>query len=422
MFNETDYALLDLFSKYYRFMHGYASLLVCLVGIALNFFNIIVLTRKHMLSSTNAILTALAISDFITMLVYIPTAVKFYCILGTNLNQSPNCSPAGYDYFWTVYALFFVNFTVTMHSISIWLTVLLAFFRYIYICHNKTGKKLCTKRNTIIAIAITYAFSIFLCMPSYFVSKIIEINNSNQSNSSKRKIYNISKSDIDRQTNGLIFRITFFIQAFCVKLIPCILIIVLSSLLLRAIRIANKNHKLLINNERKIHENDRSREHYRTNIMLVLVCFFFFVTEFPQGVLALLSIIFESANFHSNVYMRLGDVMDILALINNAVNFILYCRMSYIFRQTFKNVFCLLKANFDLNDLSKIYKFNRENGEKSLLKPQHPLDRIQSCPVLNECVISLNENRIAWKTNSCDNSLQLAACKKKIHSSLINLY
>ena len=344
---EEEYASLDSFSEWYRSLHGYASLVVCLLGIALNFFNIIVLTRKHMLSSTNAILTALAISDFITMLVYIPTSLKFYCILEYSKNATVDCNEADtsrFDFFWTNYALFYINVTVTMHSFSIWLTVLLAFFRYAYICHNKLGKKLCTRRNTNIAIAITFFLCLLLCFPGYIVSKIEEVNLNDtkigEASQNGKKLYQITSSDINRRTNDLIFRITFTIQSFCVKLIPCFLLIILSSLLVRAIHVANENNKRLMALGRKTKESERSKEHNRTNIMLVLVCFLFFITEFPQGVLAFLSIVLESRNFHSNVYMKLGDIMDILALINNAVNFILYCLMSHIFRETFRDIFC----------------------------------------------------------------------------------
>jgi hypothetical protein len=361
MNNSSDlspFSSLDLFSTWYRSIHGYASLIVCLLGIALNFFNIIVLTRKHMISSTNSILTALAISDFITMLVYIPTSLKFYCVLEYNQDASKNCNEADtseFDFFWTAYALFYVNVTVTMHSFSIWLTVLLAFFRYIYICHNKLGKKMCTMKNTNIAIVLTYLFCIFLCTPSFLVSKIQEVPLTNLTNESSvktqgKKLYRITSSDINSKTNDLIFRITFFIQAFCVKLIPCLLLIILSSLLVHSIHVANENNKRLMALGRKTRESEKSKEHNRTNIMLVLVCFLFFITEFPQGVLAFLSIIFESTNFHSNVYMKLGDVMDIIALINNAVNFILYCLMSHIFRETFKNIFCKSSCSKRLND------------------------------------------------------------------------
>ena len=335
MFNET---LLDSFSLWYRPVHGYTSLIICMLGIALNFFNIIVLTRRHMISSTNSILTAIAIADFLTMFVYIPTSLKFYCILETNYIEASNCR-RGFvtkcNYFWTLYALFFVNFTVTMHSISIWLTVLLAFFRYVYICRNKIGKKLCTQQNTTIAIVVTIFLCIIFCVPSYFVSKIVQIE------SDSTTYYQIRQSDIDQRTNGLIFRITFFSQAFCVKLIPCILLIILSSLLVRSIHIANRKNLRLMTFLNRRRPSDKSKEHSRTNKMLVLVCFIFFLTEFPQGILAIMSIIYESNDFHSKVYMKLGDVMDIISLTNNAINFILYCLMNPIFRQTFKTIICM---------------------------------------------------------------------------------
>ena len=77
------------------------------------------------------------------------------------------------------------------------------------------------------------------------------------------------------------------------------------------------------------------------------------MTEFPQGILAIFSIIFEESNFHHNVYMKLGDLMDIFALINNSINFVLYCSMSRTFRKTFKkvliNMFC---NNYFIKDSS----------------------------------------------------------------------
>ena len=324
---------LDSFSQTYESIHGYLSLVICLLGIALNFFNIIVLTRKHMISSTNAILTTLAVSDFIAMFVYIPAAIKFYSII-----ESKNCGEN--SLFWTAYALFYVNVSVTMHSISIWLTILLAFFRYVYICHNELGKRLCTMKNTNISIIITTAICIFMCLPSYLLSKIIQVDCIDNSTNITINTYNIIQSDIDKISNGFVFRITFFIQAFCVKLIPCFLLIILSTLLVYSVRVANRNNNKLLELGRNKRENERSKEYNRTNIMLILVCFLFFITEFPQGVLAFLSIIFESKNFHEEVYMKLGDVMDLLAIINSATNFILYCLMSNVFRNTFKMIFC----------------------------------------------------------------------------------
>jgi len=56
-----------------------------------------------------------------------------------------------------------------------------------------------------------------------------------------------------------------------------------------------------------------------------------------QGVLALVSGL-EPIYFEM-LYVPIGDVMDIAALVNNAVNFVLYCAMSRQFRQTFLELF-----------------------------------------------------------------------------------
>lgn len=83
----------------------------------------------------------------------------------------------------------------------------------------------------------------------------------------------------------------------------------------------------------------RDRKTNRTTRMLLVVVVLFLVTEFPQGVINLLSGVLD--HFVGEVYMALGDLLDILALINNGINFILYCTMSKQFRDTFVHCFRL---------------------------------------------------------------------------------
>jgi len=71
--------------------------------------------------------------------------------------------------------------------------------------------------------------------------------------------------------------------------------------------------------------------------MLLAVVGLFQLTELPQGVLTLCSIFIP--NFFFDVYWPLGDVLDIAALLNNAINFVLYCTMSRQFRETFVEIF-----------------------------------------------------------------------------------
>ena len=100
--------------------------------------------------------------------------------------------------------------------------------------------------------------------------------------------------------------------------------------------IADKKRRRL-KSQGKRAESERASEHNRTTAMLVAVVLCFVIAELPQGTLAFLSGV--DTDIFMNVYVPLGDVWDIIVLINSAVNFILYCIMSRQFRKTFKDVF-----------------------------------------------------------------------------------
>ena len=72
--------------------------------------------------------------------------------------------------------------------------------------------------------------------------------------------------------------------------------------------------------------------------MLVAVLLLFLITEFPQGIFGLLNVIL-GRRFFRTCYHLFGEVMDILALLNSAINFILYCSMGRQFLTTFALLF-----------------------------------------------------------------------------------
>lgn len=74
-----------------------------------------------------------------------------------------------------------------------------------------------------------------------------------------------------------------------------------------------------------------------TTKLLIAVMIVFLICEFPAGILAALCAILGQ-DFFENVYEPTGILMDLLALINSSVNFILYCFMSTQFRVTFYRV------------------------------------------------------------------------------------
>jgi hypothetical protein len=67
-------------------------------------------------------------------------------------------------------------------------------------------------------------------------------------------------------------------------------------------------------------------------LLLTILCVFL-ITEFPQGVLSMLSAIYTN-DIHNIIYFLCGDVLDLLSLINSAVNFLFYILMSSRFVST----------------------------------------------------------------------------------------
>jgi len=78
--------------------------------------------------------------------------------------------------------------------------------------------------------------------------------------------------------------------------------------------------------------------------------------------------------FH-NVYTPLGDVWDILVLINSSVNFLLYCTMSRLFRGTF---WALFVAPLCGRCCPAEYQDGRDHPQPSTCRT--PIKRVESAP------------------------------------------
>lgn len=140
-------------------------------------------------SPTNAILTGMAVSDLLVIASYIPYVIHNYIRTEISPEQM-------YNYGWAVFTLFHAHNTVLFHTISIWLTVLLAVWRYITVrwvsrenfrkplgIHSKDSHRLedfliekyfCLQKQKIQSF-LSFILKIRFSFPSYFFSTIKEI-------------------------------------------------------------------------------------------------------------------------------------------------------------------------------------------------------------------------------------------------------
>ncbi|XP_011496252.1 PREDICTED: uncharacterized protein LOC105360925 isoform X2 [Ceratosolen solmsi marchali] len=275
----------------------------------------------------------LAAADVLVMLEYVPFAVYEYIVLPERRL---------FPYGWAVFVLFHMHFSQLLHTISIGLTLTLAVWRYIVVRFPQCSRIWCTSIRCRVALVSSLLTAVLACAPSYFVFEIRE--QMLFENNGQELLYHVdaSKSLSSNDANGQVFlyRLNFWLLGVLVKLLPCIVLTVISCRLIQALYKAKARRRLLrpIDGQELPNVGGTERRADRTTRMLVAVLLLFLITEIPQGVLGLLSALLGDCFFRS-CYHSLGEIMDILALFNGSVNFILYCSMSRQFRMTFGRLF-----------------------------------------------------------------------------------
>ncbi|XP_076387492.1 G-protein coupled receptor dmsr-1 [Megachile rotundata] len=346
---------LSSFHSHYSQLHGWISLFVCIFGSIANILNILVLTRREMRSPTNIILTGLAVADLLVMIDYIPYAFHLYLYRRSRRDT--------FTYGWTIFVLFHSNFAQVCHTISICLTLILAVWRYVAVARPQQNREWCSYRRTIFAIFIAYVFCPVLCVPLYITTEVkeqVEILDSNGMSVSNRN-QSLIDSPLENTTNVTLYfvrlsetaknhdilkELNFWIYSVVIKLFPCVVLTIVSLKLLQVLLEAKRRRRKLTNIQEENSERKKScrrvekeRQTDRTTMMLLAVLLLFLLTELPQGILGLFSVLL-GPGFFWTCYLMLGDVIDMLTLVNSAINFILYCTMSRQFRKTFNELFC----------------------------------------------------------------------------------
>ncbi|XP_018017295.1 G-protein coupled receptor dmsr-1 [Hyalella azteca] len=317
------------FRESYGAIHGYLALCICIIGSITNLLNVIILTRKEMINSTNTILTGLAVVDLMILVEYIGFAYSY-------VRGKENFV---HSYSHAAYVLFHAHFTQIAHTISICLAITLAVWRYIAICTPHLNLILCTLPRSRLAVALAYTISILITLPNCFLYSI----RATISQSDNRTQYFVMLSE-STEAHVTFRRCYLPVYGFLIKLLPCVLLSFFILKIIRAMNIAKERKANLFkmsstppSNDsenavaRKIPHMEKLTE--KTTRMLLAVLFMFLVVELPQSVLTLLTAL-HGDQFFEKCYMEWGDLMDLMALINSAANFFLYYIMSQQFRLT----------------------------------------------------------------------------------------
>lgn len=280
---------------------------ICIPGILANMITLIVLSKKNMLTSTNAFLSALAVSDSVKLFNDI---IYFSVTLLSKTHKKEANIAFGHIY---PYAHFIFNMSA---CISSWLTVAVAAERYIMVCHPARAKTTCTRSRAIATSAIIYFVMTCVAIPSAIRYKTIQtLDNTNAT------VYNVEITPLWQ--NETFASAYSWMMNFLRCNIPLLILITLNA--------------CIINSIRKSRANKRNNARHRVTIMMIVVIMTFMICITPDAVMT-----FFNYGYHEEDYLVKGirEYSDTLLALNAAVNFIIYCLFSRTFMKNFVALFC----------------------------------------------------------------------------------
>lgn len=333
------------FQRWYQPIHGYVCVLICVFGIFTNFVHVAVLSRPNMRNSAvNCILTAVAVCDIGTMASYLVYIIHFV------LRRNNSCTPT-FTHSWLQFLLYHVVLSITLHTTSLWLAVAMAFIRRMTLRVTALNSQWQRPKFAWKLCFIIYAIVLILCVPNLLVHEIARVEGHSWKPGKTCKgfpanysepVYTFMVSHAATINNCRLFKWNIWMIGILFKIIPCILLIFLSFGLVSKIRDAEKHRRKLTSvpsnastDSKPLKKKNGTPD--RTTLMLVVILLVFLITEFPQGIISILCAIFTT-DVHKYLYFYIGDVLDLLSLVNSSVNFVLYCVMSSRYRQTFWEV------------------------------------------------------------------------------------
>lgn len=285
------------------------------------------LTRKELRTHINQILAALAVSDFVVMLVYVPYALDYAFMLNSRWQRL--------TYSYAHYIFMYAMLSQTAHTISIFLTIILALWRYVSVCHP--NHKNAVMRRTLLAILTSYVLAPLISLPYFFSLGITseeiyiyshnmtEIRSGNFSQLDVPTSGEIGEGGIMKFTKSYVHSSKFaqrhnalflWVYSVIIKLLPCIALTYFSLQLIRALYEAKKRkEKLTGSGNVSVKLMTKKKQADRTTRMLIAVLLLFLITEFPQGIMGLFSALLHH-HFYTFCYQKLGK----LYILRNSIN------------------------------------------------------------------------------------------------------
>ena len=304
----------------------YTRVILCisLCGIFGNLINLMVLTSKSMMKSMERMemsvhigLVSLAVSDMLYCICVLPRSFFFH-------SKNFDYRSLSFEIIYEAYGNAVINIFAMS---STWLTVSMAFSRYLAICHPLKARIMIGRRFARISTAVVYILSLLFNIPRFLEYSIAKPNDR-----SYFVTFGPMHSKINR-TGDVTYTWCYFI--LCIFL-PFTVLAFCNIFLIKEVRNAPKRI------ERRISSRIESKQMKKDGISLLtltltLIVLFYILLVTPAEVNKFIG---DQINLKPSSYNLSIAITNTMESINFSFNFILYCAVNSDFRKVMKQVIC----------------------------------------------------------------------------------
>ncbi|KAK6167834.1 hypothetical protein SNE40_021772 [Patella caerulea] len=305
---------------------------VAAIGLLGNSLNVLVLRHPFMKGiSTNFYLFVLCLADITYLILTL-------CLSFKHCSDSDQHVSA---FYFIVYAR---PLTDLAGNVAVWITVVFTIERYIGVKHPLKGKIWCTVKKAKVISFLTFILCLGNTFPEFFEMKIVTTKNGN---------HECKYTTFSQHSSYQIGYYWWFVTIF--TFIPCCVLFVCNSLLIKTLLEAKRKRLTLILSDRSRSKPSlkRKMEQHKVTLMLVTIVILFLLCQLPWTILLLYRTYLSEHNMPEpiNDIRIAGNICNLLVQLNASVNFYLYSFFSRKFRKTICRIFFSPKFESDTSIL-----------------------------------------------------------------------
>lgn len=325
---------------------GYITPVLCVVVLVTNVLFVTVFSKLKMNSPTHFVLRCIAVVDTLTIALPTPTYIYAY-----TLKNYKEFIPFEVCYVWEYMTVFLPTIT---HTASLWLTTLLALQRYICVSYPLNVRLWCGVKRTYIFVIFIFILAAGCHLSRFFEYKFIKTRVPSLLDPQK-EIITCFRTNSDF-VDGVYVVVYSWVRAIAVNIVPCMAMIVFSTIMLVRIRVAEKQRHTIRRRSTFGSGENEPRDSRITTWLVILIVNSVCIVEMPIAAYYVMvaTNLTRGENPISANSHTIEIILNLLVQISYPIHFVFYCTMSEGFRSAliamFVNRYRNLRQIFSKDD------------------------------------------------------------------------